>query len=161
MRPTTKQKNVRIGFAAITVFVIGWILSYSFTSDPEEEVKVERVIDGDTFIANIDGVVETVRLIGMNAPELGSCYSSQSHDLLVRLVMRSDIWISVGDDRRDPYGRLLAYVFHDDGTFVNLEMVRAGAAEAMPMKPNIEFASLIGEAHDEASIAKRGGWRTC
>ena len=125
------------------------------------EVKVQKVIDGDTFIADVDGVVETVRLIGINAPELGSCYSNQSHDLLVRLVMRSDIWLAVGDERRDPYGRLLAYVFHEDGTFVNLEMVKAGAAEAMSIKPNNEFASLIGEAHDEAAIGKRGGWRKC
>tara|TARA_B100000427_G_C15510588_1_gene596002 strand:+ start:1448 stop:1933 length:486 start_codon:yes stop_codon:yes gene_type:complete len=161
MALTVKQKNIRIGLAAITLLVIGALVANSLGNDPETTVKVERVIDGDTFVAEVDGVVETVRLIGINAPELGSCYATQSHDLLARLVDRSDIWLATGMEKRDPYGRLLAYVFHDDGFFVNLEMVRAGAAEAMTMKPNNEFASLIGEAHDEAAIASRGGWSRC
>ena len=69
--------------------------------------------------------------------------------------------IAAGDEDRDPYGRVLGYVFHEDGTFVNLEMAKAGAAEAMPISPNNEYQNLIGEARDEAAIAKRGGWSQC
>ena len=155
------MKYIKIGLALITAVVIGMILASSFGTDEIATVETKRVIDGDTFIANIDGVTETVRLIGIDAPELGSCYSNQSAQLLKNLTFRDDIWIAAGDERRDAYGRLLAYVFHEDGTFVNLEMARAGAAEAMPIAPNNEYQNLIGEARDEAAIAKRGGWSSC
>ena len=80
---------------------------------------------------------------------------------MAKLTFRNDIWIAAGDEDRDPYGRLLGYVFHEDGTFVNLEMAKAGSAEAMPISPNNEYQNLIGEARDEAAIAKRGGWSQC
>jgi len=156
-----KMKNIKIGLAAITLVLLGVMVSSSFASTPRDSVTTERVIDGDTFVANVGGVVETVRLIGIDAPELGSCYANQSTNLLKRLTYRDDLWIAVGDEPRDDYGRLLAYVFHEDGTFVNLEMAKAGAAESMPISPNIEYQNLIGEARDEAAIAKRGGWSSC
>jgi len=155
------MKNIKIGLAIITALVVGLILSSSFKTEEIATVETQRVIDGDTFIADIDGIVETVRLIGIDAPELGTCYSNQSAELLARLTFRDDIWVAAGDEKRDAYGRLLAYVFHEDGTFVNLEMAKAGAAEAMPISPNNEYQNLIGEARDEAAIAKRGGWSTC
>lgn len=156
-----KTSRITIGVALITALLLGVILSSSFSSEPHETVKTERVIDGDTFIANVGGVVETIRLIGVDAPELGRCYATQSAALLRHLTFRDDLWIAIGDEPRDEYGRLLAYVFHENGTLVNLEMAKAGAAEAMPISPNIEYANLIGEARDEAAIAKRGGWSQC
>ena len=155
------MKNVKIGLAIVSALIVGWILSYSFENDVPDDVKTQRVIDGDTFIANVGGVVETVRLIGVDAPELGTCYSAQASELLAKLTFRDDIWLAVGDEPRDAYGRLLAYVFHEDGTFVNLEMAKRGAAEAMAISPNIEYANLIGDARDEAAIAQRGGWGRC
>lgn len=155
------MKNMKIVLAVVSALIVGWILSYSFKTDVPDDIETKRVVDGDTFIADVGGVVETIRLIGVDAPELGSCYATQSADLLATLTFRDDIWIAVGDEARDPYGRLLAYVFHEDGTFVNLEMAKAGAAEAMAISPNIEYAHLIGAARDEAAIAKRGGWSSC
>jgi micrococcal nuclease len=153
------MRYARLGLVIVTALVVGWILSYSFQTDVPDDVATERVIDGDTFIANVGGVVETVRLIGVDAPELGTCYSAQASELLATLTFRDDIWLAVGDEPRDAYGRLLAYVFHEDGTFVNLEMAKRGAAEAMAISPNIEYANLIGDARDEAAIAKRGWGR--
>jgi micrococcal nuclease len=143
------------------VFLGAWILSYSFSSDEPAVIEVKRVIDGDTFVASIGGVVETVRLIGVDAPELGRCYSMKAKNLLEQLILKPNIWIAVGDQPRDEYDRLLAYVFHEDGRFVNMAMARAGAAKPMRISPNIEYANLIGEAWDEAAIAKRGGWSSC
>ncbi len=155
------MKRVKITLAIVSALLVGWILSYSFQTDVPDDIVTKRVVDGDTFIADVDGVVETIRLIGVDAPELGSCYATQSAELLANLTFRDDLWIAVGDEARDPYGRLLAYVFHEDGTFVNLEMAKAGAAEAMAISPNIEYSHLIGTARDEAAIAKRGGWSSC
>ena len=155
------MRNFKIALAIVSALAVGWVVSYSFDTDVHESVKTERGSDGDTFVANIGGVVETVRLIGVDAPELGTCYATQASELLARLTFRDDIWIAAGDEPRDPYGRLLAYVFHEDGTFVNLEMAKAGAAEVMTISPNNEYANLIGQARDEAAVAKRGGWSSC
>ncbi|HSK92614.1 MAG TPA: hypothetical protein VLA76_00995, partial [Candidatus Angelobacter sp.] len=35
-----------------------------------ELAAVERVVDGDTLVVRLDGAVERVRLIGIDAPEL-------------------------------------------------------------------------------------------
>ncbi len=155
------MKKVKIILGVITILFIGYMLSFSFPTSKEETIETKRVIDGDTFVADINGIVETVRLIGIDAPELGTCYSVKSSELLAKLTFRDDIWLAYGHEPRDPYGRLLAYVFHEDGTFVNLEMAKRGAAEAMAISPNIEYANLIGDARDEAAIAKRGGWSNC
>ena len=155
------MKYVRLLAIVTGVFLGGWILSYSFNHDKPADVEVKRVIDGDTFVASVDGVVETVRLIGVDAPELGRCYSMKAKNLLEQLTLRRDVWLAVGDQPRDEYGRVLAYVFHEDGKFVNMAMAKAGAARPMPISPNIEYASLIGDAWDEAAIAKRGGWSSC
>ena len=116
------MKNMKIVLAVVSALIVGWILSYSFKTDVPDDIETKRVVDGDTFIADVGGVVETIRLIGVDAPELGSCYATQYADLLATLTFRDDIWIAVGDEARDPYGRLLAYVLHEDGTFVILEM---------------------------------------
>jgi len=155
------MKYLRLLLIVVSVFLLGWVLSYSFTDDEIQTVDVQRVIDGDTFIANIGGVVDTVRLIGIDAPELGRCYSMQAKALLEKFTLKQDLWIAAGDEDRDEYGRLLAYVFHEDGMFVNMEMAKAGAARPLAISPNIEYKNLIGEAWDEAAIAERGGWKTC
>lgn len=155
------MKNVKIGLAIVTALLLGWLMAASLGTDVPDDVVTKRVIDGDTFVADVGGVIETVRLIGVDAPELGTCYAAQSAELLAKLTFRDDVWIAVGDEPRDAYGRLLAYVFHEDGTFVNMEMARRGAAEVMTISPNNEYASLIGQARDEAAIAKRGGWSSC
>mgnify|MGYP001286022879 CR=1 FL=1 len=155
------MKYLRLLLVVVSVLLVGWLLSYSFTTDERPPVEVKRVIDGDTFVANIGGIVETVRLIGVDAPELGRCYSMQAKALLEKLTLKQDIWLAIGDERRDTYGRLLAYVFHEEGMFVNMEMARAGAAKPLAISPNSEYKSLIDEAWNEAKIAERGGWKSC
>lgn len=155
------KKRIKVLIIITLVCSTAWLLSFSFESQAAATVEIERIIDGDTFIAKIDGITETVRLIGIDAPELGDCFASQATRILRQQLFNHTIWIAEGDEPRDPYGRLLAYVFQDDGTFVNLEMVKAGAATAERVSPNVDYANLIGTAHDEAYIAQRGGWKTC
>ena len=155
------MKKIKIPLAIVTALFAGYLISFSFPNEEPDTVETRRVIDGDTFVADIGGIIETVRLIGIDAPELGTCYSVQSSELLAKLMFRDDIWLAYGPEKRDPYGRLLAYAFHEDGTFVNLEMAKRGAAEVMTISPNSEYANLIGQARDEAAIAERGGWSNC
>ena len=154
--------NVKVIISLIiALFVIGGVMVYSSEDiSMSKGVVIERVIDGDTFVATLDGVVESVRLIGIDAPELGTCYAQKSKDLLESLLFnKEELWLTEGSEDRDVYGRLLAYVFDEDNRFIN--MVKLGAAKAMNISPNIEHAHLFNEAQAHASVARLGSYRSC
>jgi micrococcal nuclease len=69
----------------------------------------------------------------------------------------------------DDFGRLLRYVWlpPDDDTaetgtatwrLVNLELVRAGLAEARDYPPDTKYSELLDAAESEARTARRGIW---
>ena len=97
------------------------------------QFKVTRVTDGDTIKVTNNGTKSTIRLVGIDAPELskkknepGQPYSKKSTKHLASLVLNKTVEIkSYGQDR---YGRTLGVVFVD-GMNVNLEMVKQGLAE--------------------------------
>ena len=110
------------------------ILALFFAAQTQAgEYQVNRVIDGDTVEVMKGAVKLTVRLVGIDAPEVshkkhepGQPFSQQSTKYLAKLALnRSADVKSYGADR---YGRVLGEVFVD-GNNVNLEMVRAGLAE--------------------------------
>ena len=98
-----------------------------------DQLRVVRVTDGDTIKAVADHMEIIVRLVGIDAPELGrkknepgQPYSRKATKYLASLVLNKTITIKeYGTDR---YKRILAVVFAN-GTNANLEMVRAGYAE--------------------------------
>lgn len=59
---------------------------------------------------------------------------------------------------KDQYKRTLAYVFLEDSTFVNAEMVRNGYAMLMTVPPNVKYADLFYQLQVEARTNKRGLW---
>jgi micrococcal nuclease len=130
--------------------------------------SVVRVVDGDTVEVRLGRREETVRLIGIDTPEtvdprspvecFGEEASARTKALLpagtgVRLV--ADV------EARDRYDRLLAYVYRDDGTFVNLALVEDGYASVLTYPPNVahqsEFTAAAARARDEG----RGLWSAC
>jgi micrococcal nuclease len=98
-----------------------------------EQFKVTRVVDGDTITVRGTSGEMTVRLVGIDAPEVshrkrepGQPFSQQATKHLAGMVLNKSVTIKeYGHDR---YGRTLAVVFLD-GKNVNLEMVKAGFAE--------------------------------
>ena len=92
-----------------------------------------RVLDGDTIKVRGASGETTIRLVGIDAPELshkkrepGQPFSQQSTKYLAGMVLNKGVDIKeYGHDR---YGRTLAVVLLD-GKNVNLEMVKAGFAE--------------------------------
>jgi micrococcal nuclease len=94
---------------------------------------VVRVIDGDTIEARIDGEIEDVRYIGLDTPETVKpgapvqCFGPRASRFNHRLVEGRRVRLVFGAERRDSYGRLLAYV-HLGGRFVNAILLRRGLA---------------------------------
>ena len=130
---------------------------------------VDRVVDGDTIVANAEGRAERVRLIGVDTPETVSpskpvqCYGRQASDHLKALLPAGTRVTLVTDtETHDVYGRLLAYVYRTrDDLFVNLELARDGYASLLTYPPNVAHEPQFAQAVDAAHQRRLGLWGTC
>jgi micrococcal nuclease len=129
-------------------------------------VLVTRVVDGDTVEAQIEGEIEDVRLIGVDTPETvkpgepGECFGPQASRFAHGLLAGERVRFVFGAERRDPYGRLLAYAYLD-GRFVNATLVRRGLARTLTIPPNDRFAPRLRRLELAAARAGRGLWGAC
>lgn len=132
--------------------------------------QLERVIDGDTIVADVGGREERVRLIGIDTPETVKpntpvqCFGPQAHELNARLLGAAGMPLTLRFDRelRDRYGRLLAYVYRlRDGLFVNARLIDAGAARTLEIAPNTAHAAQLSDLQHAARAAGRGLWGAC
>ncbi len=127
---------------------------------------VTRVVDGDTVEAQIGGRVEDVRYIGVDTPETVKpgepveCFGPQASSFNHRLVEGRRVRLVFGVERRDQYGRLLAYVYLGD-RFVNAELVRRGLARTLFIPPNVRFEERLKRLEIAAARAGRGLWGAC
>jgi len=130
------------------------------------QALVTRVVDGDTVEARIDGEVEDVRYIGVDTPETVKpgapvqCFGPRASAFNHRLVEDRRVRLVFGAERRDAYGRLLAYVYLGR-RFVNATLVRRGLARTLTIPPNDRFAPLLRRLELRAARAGRGLWGAC
>src|SRR5690554_6347469 len=119
-----------------------------------EPATVTSITDGDTLRVDIgdgDGD-EPVRLLQIDTPEVrGDCGAGEATDALARLApVDSRVWLEADTARRDRYGRLLRYLWRDDGTMVNETMLREGWARAVLYQPNDRHWSRMVAAEQDA-----------
>jgi micrococcal nuclease len=130
---------------------------------PTLEAIVLHVDDGDTIDVRIDGRVERVRYIGIDAPEVahegaGGAQGGEAAARVNRALLRGgNVRLELDQERRDRYGRLLAYVW-TGSTMVNLEMVRLGYARALTIPPNVRYTRRFLSAEASAERALLGLW---
>jgi micrococcal nuclease len=137
-------------------------------------VRVTHVVDGDTIdVAMPDGDEETVRYIGIDTPETVKpdtpvqCGGPRAHGVNERLVGGRTVTLRFDAERRDVYGRLLAYVYLTGAghggrpLFVNAELVRRGLARTLTIPPNDSFAELFARLAARAGVEGRGLWGRC
>ena len=130
--------------------------------------RVVRVVDGDTIRVRLGDRIERVRYIGVDTPESVKpgtpvqCYAKRAAAANAALVAGRSVRL-VGDvERRDRYGRLLAYVYREpDGAFVNAQLVRDGYARTLTIAPNVAHAHQLAELAQTARRSGRGLWRAC
>ena len=129
------------------------------------QVQVVTVTDGDTiWVCCLNGQREKVRYIGMDAPETQHPvkgvqeYGHEAKAANRRLVEGKSVRLEFDVGRRDKYGRLLAYVYLEDGTFVNAWLVEQGYAQVMTVPPNVKYQGLFLKLQREARDANRGLW---
>jgi micrococcal nuclease len=127
---------------------------------------VLRAVDGDTIEVRLDGRNEDVRYIGVDTPETVKpdtpvqCFGPRAHRFNARLVTRQRVRLVFGIERRDVYGRLLAYVYLGD-RFVNAELARRGLARTLTIPPNDRFARRFKRLQTAAARRGTGLWSAC
>ncbi len=127
-------------------------------------VPVERVIDGDTFVAVLGGRPLRIRIIGVNTPETVAPgrpverYGPQASAFAKRELTGVTVRLSGDVESHDHFGRLLAYVWLPDGTFFNALLAAEGYAQQMTIPPNVAYAGLFRQLVAEAHAAHRGLW---
>jgi micrococcal nuclease len=143
------------------------------------EATVRRVIDGDTVLVRLaNGRLERVRLVGIDTPEVHEskklareiARTGRDAATLQRLgrgaAAFTGAWLPVGRqvrleldvERHDQDRRLLAYVWRDDGVFVNLALLEAGQARLLTIPPNVRHADRFRACAGVARMARRGLW---
>jgi len=137
------------------------------TDKPGRWYTVTHVVDGDTFWVD-DGSAKglKIRLIGVDAPEtrnngkkLKGFYGTESSAYLTGLLSGKKVRLEYDVSRYDRYHRTLAYVYLEDGTFVNADLVRKGYAMVMTIPPNVRHAEEFVSIAAKARRQKRGLWK--
>ena len=198
--PASRNRDQRLGRClrriktlAVSTAVAGLLLATGCGAADPGLQRVTRVFDGDTIqLAN----GQRVRLIGIDCPEahesdklyrdarrtkkdiatiqaqgrLATAFTRQQ-------VLGRDVRLEFDQERRDTYGRLLAYVFipsgehspedlfgeedlsdAERGVFLNGLIVAAGYATPMTIPPNTRYTDLIRRLYRSAQAAGRGLW---
>jgi micrococcal nuclease len=124
-------------------------------------ISVRRVYDGDTI--ELENGMH-IRYIGINAPEIahqdkpGEPFGSEALAFNEKIVLSKPVRILEDQEATDQYNRRLAYVFLQDGTFVNQEIVRNGLAHVLYKYPNITYDDALLKSQQEAMKAGKGIW---
>jgi micrococcal nuclease len=145
-----------------------------------DSVEVVEVIDGDTMRVRLDGKNELVRLLGIDTPEASANlraekpadWHSIDADSVRKLGERvktavsamipqgATVRLEYDRERRDQYGRVLAWVFLQDGTLLNETLLRLGYAHYSTKSPHFKYAARMAQAAQDGKVAQRGLWAT-
>jgi endonuclease YncB( thermonuclease family) len=128
----------------------------------DETVTVARVVDGDTLRLS-DG--RSVRLIGINTPEIGrkgnrsEPFAEQASEVLSDFLAGSPrLGLQIGQEPQDRYGRLLAHVYLANGENVQSYMLKAGLAAHIVVPPNVRHAACYQAAELLAREQEKAVW---
>ncbi len=130
----------------------------------ETPATVKRVVDGDTIeLASGD----KVRYIGVDTPEKNSptvskqCFAEEASAYNQNIVEGKNVKLTQDTSARDRYGRLLAYVYLEDGTFLNADLVKKGYAFASEYPPDTAKQGVLDQAQESARSQGLGLWKKC
>jgi micrococcal nuclease len=134
-----------------------------------DQYRVVRVVDGDTFIASVDGKDTRIRLIGVDTPESVhpnkevEHYGLEASDFLKEILQGERVFFKYDQNNsasghKDRYERMLAYVYRSsDSLFVNAEIIRQGYGHAYTSFP-FTFLEDFMKLERDARMQKRGLW---
>jgi micrococcal nuclease len=130
-------------------------------------LEIFKFVDGDTFwVLNERGQNEKIRLIGINTPEARRTgrteveyFGKEASDYVKKILTGRKVRLEYDVQRYDRYKRTLAYVYLDDGTFLNALLVKEGYATAATFPPNVKYSEYFVKLEREARTRKKGMWK--
>lgn len=150
--------------------------------EPSKELYiVKRVIDGDTFEMDSkdeNGKYLRVRLLGIDTPEKFESakldkdaertgkdkkviqrLGQMASDYVKKLVEGKKVILEPEPnyEDKDVYGRLLRYIYLEDGTFINKKIIEDGYGNAFRKYPVSKLNEII-KAENEARQNNKGLW---
>lgn len=154
-------------------FLFG-VLGVAFGQPPEGAfpVRILRWHDGDTATIRVVGEAphwvgnyETVRLLGINTPEVGEPLSEEATRLFRRLTLGKTVYVELSPwEKRDIHSRLLAYLWvetEEGWAMVNEELLKAGLARLLVYYPERErYYCRFLHALVMAQCSGRGLWQS-
>jgi micrococcal nuclease len=128
-------------------------------------INVTKVVDGDTIKVMLNGEEETIRFLLVDTPEtvhptkeiqpFGSEASNFTKDHLEGEMVKLELDVS----ERDKYGRILAYVYKENGEMINELLLKEGLARvAYVFPPNVKYVDQFQLLQREAQKKGLGIW---
>ena len=142
---------------------------------PNRYDYVTRVIDGDTIDLRKIG---RVRLLGIDTPEsrinpklerdakrTGEDINTiikmgkKATEVTRSLVLGKKVKVEFDVEKKDRYGRWLAYIYLPDERMLNAELVKEGYAQVYTFPPNVKYTDRFLELQREAREKEKGFWK--
>ena len=179
MLPSMKRRHRTIESLIVSflVFIVGVLLTQSnagstqtIQSEHSKEARslglVTHVVDGDTFDILLNGETKRVRLIGVDTPETVDprkevqCFGKEASNKTKSMINDKQVYLEADASQtdEDKYGRLLRYVYLEDGVLLNELLVREGFAHEYTYKVPYQFQTTFRTAQKEAQAQRRGLW---
>lgn len=141
----------------------------SIKIDPDEKYQVISVLDGDTFEIKFEKSTKTVRMLGIDTPETVDprkpvqCFGKEASDMTKSLLSHHTVNLKVDKTQpvTDKFGRLLAYVYRDDGLFINEYLLKNGFAREYTYGRAYLFQKQFKSLQTVAKKEMIGLWKLC
>lgn len=123
--------------------------------------QLKKVYDGDTVLLT-NG--KKVRFLGVNTPEVEGrnkveqAGGEAAKQWLLSALKNKKIRLEKDVEKRDKYGRLLAYVFTEDNVHINLQLLNLGLASLNIYPPNLKYSEVFLQAEQQAEQHRLGIW---
>jgi micrococcal nuclease len=127
-------------------------------------VYVRHVVDGDTIKVTYKKEDYNVRLLCIDTPESVKQgvdiqpFAKEASKETEKLLSGKQVKLVFEKGLRDKYGRLLAYVFLENGDFVNALLVSNGFARVEIVAPNSIYKDYFYKLQEIAINDKAGLW---
>lgn len=164
--PLGRRALIVLVAAAAAASMGGWRLGTARSGGDSPMVQVVAVVDGDTVDVAWAGRRERVRLLGVDTPETVDpdrpvgCYGPEAAAFTQQRLGGRTVRLRFDRERRDRFGRLLAYV-DVGGRRFNDDLLAGGYARLLVIPPNGRHARAMLDRELDARSAGRGLWGAC
>ena len=130
--------------------------------------KVSKITDGDTFyVITSSSEKFKIRLIGIDAPETSNVgvkvrkeyLGTEAKIFVTQLLRNKKVKLTFDVQKTDRYGRILAYIYLENGVFLNQYLVENGFAVVATFPPNVKYVEVFTKAEKLARKKEVGLWK--